>query len=104
MPLSGPARTALSRTAPHEVRDGAVAVDGGPQDLAPTGAETITVSGPEPLNAGHVPAMARVLSDGREFTARVRLDTAREADCFRHGGVMPYVLRGLLADTAETGR
>jgi aconitate hydratase len=79
-------------------------IDSGPQDLAPTGAETITVSGLEVLNAGHAPATVRVLSDGREFTARVRLDTPREADYFRHGGVMPYVLRGLLATTAETDR
>ncbi|MGW0845703.1 aconitate hydratase AcnA [Streptomyces sp. NPDC002787] len=77
-------------------------VDGGPQDLAPAGAETITVHGLQTLNAGQVPSTVRVLSDGREFTARVRLDTPREADYFRHGGVMPYVLRGLLADTAET--
>lgn len=77
-------------------------IDGGPQDLAPTGTETITISGLEPLNSGHVPATVRVLADGREFTARVRLDTPREADYFRHGGVMPYVLRGLLAHPGET--
>ncbi|MET9685423.1 aconitate hydratase AcnA [Streptomyces coeruleorubidus] len=79
-------------------------IDGGPHDLAPTGAETITVSGLETLNTGHIPATVRVLSDGREFTARVRLDTPREADYFRHGGVMPYVLRGLLAHPAETDK
>ncbi|MDX2602581.1 aconitate hydratase AcnA [Streptomyces caniscabiei] len=77
-------------------------LDGGPQDLAPTGAETITVHGLETLDAGQIPSTVRVHSDGRQFTARVRLDTPREADYFRHGGVMPYVLRGLLADTAET--
>ncbi|MDT0567701.1 aconitate hydratase AcnA [Streptomyces sp. DSM 3412] len=76
-------------------------LDAGPHDLAPTGAETITISGLEALNTGRVPATVRVLSDGREFTARVRLDTPREADYFRHGGVMPYVLRGLLARPAE---
>ncbi|WP_416981010.1 aconitate hydratase AcnA [Streptomyces sp. T028] len=77
-------------------------VDGGPDDLAPTGAETITIAGLEALNAGHVPATVRLLSEGREFTARVRLDTPREADYFRHGGVMPYVLRGLLTHPTET--
>ncbi|MBZ3901884.1 aconitate hydratase AcnA [Streptomyces griseiscabiei] len=76
-------------------------VDGGPEDLAPTGAETITVSGLETLDSGHIPTTVPVLSDDREFTARVRLDTPREADYFRHGGVMPYVLRGLLAHPAE---
>ncbi|MFE7977487.1 aconitate hydratase AcnA [Streptomyces shenzhenensis] len=77
-------------------------IDGGPDDLAPTGAEAITVAGLEPLNSGRVPATVRVLSKGRSFAARVRLDTPREADYFRHGGVMPYVLRGLLTSTAET--
>ncbi|MFF2184855.1 aconitase family protein [Streptomyces sp. NPDC058155] len=43
-----------------------------------------------------------VLSDGRAFTARVRPDTPREADYFRHGGVMPYVLRGPLATCCGT--
>ena len=30
------------------------------------------------------------------FRARVRLDTPREADHYRHGGILPYVLRRLL--------
>ncbi|WP_329544394.1 aconitate hydratase AcnA [Streptomyces sp. NBC_01356] len=76
-------------------------LDGGPDDVAPTGAEEISISGLETLDTGRIPATVRVLSDGREFTARLRLDTPREADYFRHGGVMPYVLRGLLAGTAN---
>jgi aconitate hydratase len=32
-----------------------------------------------------------------EFRARVRIDTPREADYYRHGGILQYVLRGLLA-------
>ncbi len=32
-----------------------------------------------------------------EFDARVRIDTPREAEYFRHGGILPYVLRELLA-------
>ena len=31
------------------------------------------------------------------FAARVRIDTPREAEYFRHGGILQYVLRGLLA-------
>ncbi|MFE9644372.1 aconitate hydratase AcnA [Streptomyces sp. NPDC006365] len=77
-------------------------LDGGPDDLAPTAAEAITVAGLETLNTGRVPATVRVLSNGRAFAARVRLDTPREVEYFRHGGVMPYVLRGLLAATAGT--
>ena len=33
----------------------------------------------------------------REFDARVRIDTPREAEYFRHGGILQYVLRSLLA-------
>ena len=31
-------------------------------------------------------------------TARLRLDTPGEADYISHGGVMPYLLRGLLGE------
>jgi aconitate hydratase len=31
------------------------------------------------------------------FDARVRIDTPREAEYFRHGGILQYVLRALLA-------
>ena len=34
----------------------------------------------------------------REFSARVRIDTPKEWDYFRHGGILPYVLRQLLKD------
>ncbi|MCL2770029.1 MAG: hypothetical protein FWD42_07980, partial [Solirubrobacterales bacterium] len=32
-----------------------------------------------------------------EFTARVRIDTPRELEYFRHGGILQFVLRQLLA-------
>jgi len=38
-----------------------------------------------------------VTADGREFRAIVRIDTPGEADYYRHGGIMQYVLRSLLA-------
>ncbi len=31
-----------------------------------------------------------------EFRARVRIDTPTEAEYFRHGGILPYVVRGLV--------
>jgi aconitate hydratase len=31
-----------------------------------------------------------------EFEARVRIDTPKEVEYFRHGGILPYVLRQLL--------
>jgi aconitase A len=38
-----------------------------------------------------------VTADDVVFTAVVRLDTAREAAYYRHGGVLPYVLRTVRA-------
>ena len=38
-----------------------------------------------------------VRADDTTFTARVRLDTPREREYLRHGGILPYVLRRLLA-------
>jgi aconitate hydratase len=70
-------------------------VDAGPDDVAPTGAEEITITGLDSLDAGATPPHVTIHSDGNSFTARLRLDTPREADYIRHGGVMPYVLRTL---------
>ncbi len=70
-------------------------VDACPDDVAPTGGEEISITGLNPLNAGETPSHVTVHSNGNDFAARLRLDTPREADYIRHGGVMPYVLRGL---------
>ena len=53
-------------------------------------------------DGGAAPATVRVQArrgDGEtvSFDARVRIDTPREADYFRHGGILQYVLRTLLA-------
>ncbi|WP_051301404.1 aconitate hydratase AcnA [Actinomadura rifamycini] len=61
------------------------------------GRETYTIRGLEPLNDGLVPRTVTVTADDRTFEATVRLDTPREADYYRHGGIMPSVLRELLA-------
>jgi aconitate hydratase len=37
-----------------------------------------------------------VRANETEFRARVRLDTPREREYFRHGGILQYVLRRLL--------
>jgi aconitate hydratase len=70
--------------------------------LGLTGHETFDVLGIEEINAGPVPREIMVTAhsdDGsqREFRARVRIDTPGEAEYFRHGGIMQYVLRTLLA-------
>jgi aconitate hydratase len=51
----------------------------------------------EPLNAGELPKTCTVRAGEVEFEATVRIDTPKEADYFRHGGILQYVLRQLLA-------
>ena len=65
--------------------------------LGLTGREVYDVAGIEEMNSGTVPREVTVLADGREFRAIVRIDTPGEAEYFRHGGIMQYVLRSLLA-------
>ena len=61
--------------------------------LGLTGREEFAVSGIE----GGAASEVTVRTDDVEFRARVRLDTPRERDYFRHGGILPFVLRRLLA-------
>ena len=65
--------------------------------LGLTGIETFEIAGITALNSGGVPKEVTVIADGRSFSAKVRIDTPREADYYRHGGIMQYVLRQLLA-------
>jgi aconitate hydratase len=58
-----------------------------------TGQEEFSISGIEGGEADEV----TVRADDTEFRARVRLDTPREREYFRHGGILQYVLRRLLA-------
>jgi aconitate hydratase len=66
-------------------------------ELGITGEEVFSIAGlAEPMNAGEpVPEEVVVRADGLEFAARVRIDTPKEADYFRHGGILQYVLRSL---------
>jgi aconitate hydratase len=67
------------------------------ESLGLTGTETFEVAGVIAMNDGDTPATVRVTTDtGVDFDARVRIDTPAEADYFRHGGILPYVLRNLL--------
>ena len=65
------------------------------------GDEVFMIRGVEELNAGRTPRQVSVEAlapGGRvvEFTAIVRIDTPGEADYYRNGGILPYVLRSLL--------
>jgi aconitate hydratase len=67
-----------------------------------TGEETYDISGVTTLNQGSTPSTVSVRAtrpDGSvvEFTPRLRIDTPGEADYYRNGGILPYVLRSLLA-------
>jgi aconitate hydratase len=64
------------------------------ESLGLTGREHFDVVGIEHGEASEV----TVRADGRELGARVRLDTPREREYLRHGGILRYVLRRLLAD------
>jgi aconitate hydratase len=68
------------------------------ESLGLTGEEEFTITGlAGPLNDGELPTEVQVKAGEKEFTARVRIDTPKEADYFRHGGILPYVLRQLRA-------
>ena len=70
------------------------------ESLGLTGTEVFDVLGIVELNSGKTPATVSVTataSDGsvKDFQAVVRIDTPGEADYFRHGGILQYVLRSL---------
>jgi aconitate hydratase len=66
--------------------------------LGITGEEEFTITGlAEPMNAGDLPREVTVNAGENEFRARVRIDTPKEAEYFRHGGILQYVLRSLVA-------
>jgi len=66
------------------------------QTLGLTGEEKITIAGIQALNTGGVPKTLTVTAGDKTFEAIVRIDTPGEADYYRHGGIMQYVLRSLL--------
>ena len=70
------------------------------ESLGLTGEETFSISGASALNEGVTPktVSVRATREGAEpieFEAIVRIDTPGEADYFRAGGILQYVLRSL---------
>ena len=70
------------------------------ESLGLDGTETFTITGLTALNEGTTPRTVAVTAqkaDGSavSFDAVVRIDTPGEADYFRHGGILQYVLRQL---------
>ena len=66
--------------------------------LGLTGEETFEIAGIDDFNDGDIPATVLVDAGGTVFDAMVRVDTPAEAAYYRHGGIMPYMLRQLLHD------
>jgi aconitate hydratase len=64
--------------------------------LGVTGHEVFDIEG---TDISELPARVTIRTGGREFVAEVRIDTAMELDYYRHGGILPYVLRSLAART-----
>jgi aconitate hydratase len=70
------------------------------------GTEVVSISGIEQLNEGTTPKTVHVVAapseqspEGKqtvEFDAVVRIDTPGEADYYRNGGILQYVLRSLV--------
>jgi aconitate hydratase len=67
------------------------------ESLGLTGEETFSFTGVTVLNDGSTPATVTVTTDtGVDFDAVVRIDTPGEADYYRNGGILQYVLRSLI--------
>jgi aconitate hydratase len=72
------------------------------QTLGLTGEESFTIVGVTALNDGTTPRLLSVEASKEngtvtEFTAILRIDTPGEADYYRNGGILQYVLRSLIA-------
>jgi aconitate hydratase len=65
------------------------------QSLGLSGEEVFDVVGLESLGGGESPKELTVRADGTEFPVRVRIDTPMEAEYYRHGGILTYMLRQL---------
>ncbi|MFA5664059.1 aconitate hydratase AcnA [Castellaniella sp.] len=65
--------------------------------LGLAGEETFEITGIEAFNDGGSPKTVHVKAGGVEFDALVRIDTPTEAAYYRHGGILQYALRQLLA-------
>jgi len=65
------------------------------ESLGLSGEETFEITGVIQLNEGTIPRTVHVKADAIEFDAIVRIDTPGEANYYRNGGIMQYVLRNL---------
>ena len=66
------------------------------ESLGLTGQETFSIAGLADVD--EIPRHVTVKADDKEFEVTVRIDTPKEQRYFRHGGILQFVLRELLAD------
>ena len=71
------------------------------ESLGLDGTETFSITGITDFNGGEIPSTVHVKAekdgaDAVEFDAVVRVDTPGEAEYFRHGGILQYVLRQMV--------
>jgi aconitate hydratase len=88
---------------PLEYRDGATA-----ETLGLTGTERFTITGLGGPPDAPLPSELAVRAvteggDAVDFTVTVRIDTPKEAEYYRHGGILHYVLRRLARPVDEAG-
>ncbi|WP_459611791.1 aconitate hydratase [Corynebacterium urogenitale] len=72
------------------------------KSLGIDGTETFDITGIEELNNGTTPKTIKVVATKEngekiEFDAVTRIDTPGEADYYRHGGILQFVLRNMMA-------
>jgi aconitate hydratase len=67
--------------------------------LGLSGHETFSITGIAGGADHAMPDELTVRADEVEFPVQVRIDTPMEADYYRHGGILPYVLRQLASDS-----
>ncbi len=65
------------------------------ESLGLTGEEEFSITGITELNEGRTPKTVKVQAGDVEFDAVVRIDTPGEANYYRNGGIMQFVLRNL---------
>ncbi len=76
------------------------------ESLGLDGTETFDISGITALNDGDIPQTVAVVArkdngDAIEFDAVVRIDTPGEADYYRNGGILQYVLRNMVKNSSK---
>ncbi len=70
------------------------------ESLGLDGTETYSIMGiPEAIGGSKIAKVTAVKADGTkvEFEVKVRIDTPQEAEYYRFGGILPYVLREVVA-------